>query len=86
MTERLLRHASGKVVLALEGGYNVRLTAECAQQCMRVLLGTPPPPLPMEGPTQPRKEAVAVLQAVTQMHAPFWCAMLQICYIVPSML
>ena len=74
MTERLLRHAGGKVVLALEGGYNVRLTAECSQQCMRVLLGEPAPPLPNDDPErQLLREAAAVLISVAQTHAPYWC-------------
>ncbi|KAG2497442.1 hypothetical protein HYH03_004597 [Edaphochlamys debaryana] len=38
MTERLLRFAGGRVVLALEGGYNTRVTADCAAACVRVLL------------------------------------------------
>lgn len=37
LTERLARLAAGnKLVLALEGGYNLRMTAECARQCMQV--------------------------------------------------
>lgn len=73
MTERLLRYAGGKVVLALEGGYNLRLTAECAQQCMRVLLGDTAPALPSDGPEQPLlKDAVSVLLAVAETQAPYW--------------
>lgn len=72
MTERLLRHSGGKVVLALEGGYNVRLTAECAQQCMRVLLGDHAPLLPCDGPQQLRKEAISVLHSVAETQAVFW--------------
>ena len=36
LTERMARLAKGKLVLALEGGYNLRMTAECARQCMQV--------------------------------------------------
>ena len=75
MTQRLLRFAGGKVVLALEGGYNLRMTAECAQQCMRVLLGDPAPPLPNDDPDMPLlREAAAVLVSVAQTHAPYWWA------------
>ena len=36
LTERMARLARGRLVLALEGGYNLRMTAECARQCMQV--------------------------------------------------
>ena len=36
LTERMARLAKGKLVLVLEGGYNLRMTAECARQCMQV--------------------------------------------------
>lgn len=39
MTKRLMAYAGGKIVLALEGGYNTRITADCAAACTRVLLG-----------------------------------------------
>lgn len=37
MTDRLSRLvAGGKLVLALEGGYNLRMTAECGAECVKV--------------------------------------------------
>jgi len=36
LTDRMARLAKGKLVLALEGGYNLQKTAECAQDCMQV--------------------------------------------------
>lgn len=39
MTRMLLAATNGKVVLALEGGYNVRIIATCAEACIRALLG-----------------------------------------------
>ena len=39
MTERLLSLAEGRVVLALEGGYNLDAIARSAAACLRVLLG-----------------------------------------------
>ena len=38
LTQRLARLAEGKLVLALEGGYNLRQTAECAAECAKVRL------------------------------------------------
>ncbi len=34
----------GKLVLALEGGYNVDVTGKCVAECVKVLLGEDPPP------------------------------------------
>jgi acetoin utilization deacetylase AcuC-like enzyme len=39
MTERLTRFAGGKVVLALEGGYELGIIARSAAACLGVLLG-----------------------------------------------
>lgn len=36
MTKSLLNYASGKVVLALEGGYDLKSISEAAQQCVQV--------------------------------------------------
>jgi acetoin utilization deacetylase AcuC-like enzyme len=41
MTSRLQRLAGGRVVLALEGGYNLEAISQSAAQCLRVLLGEP---------------------------------------------
>ena len=45
MTARLLTLARGRVVVALEGGYNLRSIALSAEAVLRVLMGAPPPPL-----------------------------------------
>jgi hypothetical protein len=45
MTSRLLTLARGRVVVALEGGYNLRAISTSADAVLRVLLGAPPPPL-----------------------------------------
>jgi len=39
MTQMLAGLAQGKVLMVLEGGYNVPIVAECVSECMRVLLG-----------------------------------------------
>jgi histone deacetylase 6 len=44
MTARLQGLASGRVVLALEGGYNFDAISASAARCLRILLGEPPPP------------------------------------------
>jgi len=42
LTERLLSLADGRVVLALEGGYNLDAIARSAAACLRMLLGEEP--------------------------------------------
>eukprot|EP00931_Biecheleriopsis_adriatica_P080322 TRINITY_DN53681_c0_g1_i1.p1 TRINITY_DN53681_c0_g1~~TRINITY_DN53681_c0_g1_i1.p1 ORF type:complete len:367 (+),score=85.90 TRINITY_DN53681_c0_g1_i1:332-1432(+) len=44
MTRKLMDLASGKVVLALEGGYNLDSNSESMAACTRALLGAGPPP------------------------------------------
>ncbi|KAG2446907.1 hypothetical protein HYH02_008063 [Chlamydomonas schloesseri] len=71
MTERLLQFAGGKVVLALEGGYNTSMTAECASACVRTLLdgrAAAVPPLSL----QPSEETAEDLRRVYMFQRRFW--------------
>ncbi|XP_071370468.1 polyamine deacetylase HDAC10-like, partial [Centroberyx affinis] len=45
LTHMLMSLAEGRLVLALEGGYNLQSTAEGAAACIRSLLGHACPPL-----------------------------------------
>ncbi|CAL8468789.1 g8330 [Coccomyxa elongata] len=73
MTERLARLAAGgRLVLALEGGYNLRMTAECGAECVKVLLGAKPEPLDTRGAWRPAKETGQLLARVAAAQAPFW--------------
>jgi histone deacetylase 6 len=65
MTARLNELAGGRVVLALEGGYNLEAIASSAAACLRVLLGEPPP---REDFGSPSVEAERVLTAVFEAH------------------
>ncbi|MEP6992983.1 MAG: histone deacetylase [Acidobacteriota bacterium] len=65
MTSRLSRLAGGRVVLALEGGYNLEAISLSAAACLRVLLG--------ESPTvdrfgEPSAAAGKILDAVRARH------------------
>ena len=74
LTHLLSSLAGGRLVLALEGGYNLEANAACAAACMRVLLGEPPPALPaLLGP--PRTAAQSDLEVVRSVHAPYWRCM-----------
>lgn len=39
MTQQLMQLADGKVVLALEGGYDLAAICDSAEECVRALLG-----------------------------------------------
>jgi len=51
MTKSMMEAApEGKLVLALEGGYNVPVTADCVSECTKVLMGGDPPQQLLAGP------------------------------------
>ncbi|XP_030566798.1 histone deacetylase 4 isoform X2 [Drosophila novamexicana] len=74
MTRELLQLANGKVVLALEGGYDLAAICDSAQECVRALLGDPAAPiLPSELERPPCQNAINTLQktiAIQQTHWP----------------
>ncbi|KAG2446967.1 hypothetical protein HYH02_008121 [Chlamydomonas schloesseri] len=76
MTERLLRFAGGKVVLALEGGYNTGVTAACAAACVRTLLdgATSTPLLPDTQPDTATKRNLEQVYMTQRAHWPLCCA------------
>jgi histone deacetylase 6 len=61
--------AGGRVVLALEGGYNLGAISEAAAACTAVLLGDARPPI---DPGPPNAVAERVLGEVLETHRPFW--------------
>ncbi|XP_076291494.1 histone deacetylase 4 isoform X16 [Lasioglossum baleicum] len=74
MTQQLLGLADGKVVLALEGGYDLAAICDSAQECVRALLGDEPSQLREEELTRiPCQNAIDTLQktiAVQMLHWP----------------
>jgi len=69
MTVRLKRLAGGRLVLALEGGYDLEAISAAAAACLRTLLGDPLPPEPA---ARPSAAASRVLDAVAEAARPFW--------------
>jgi acetoin utilization deacetylase AcuC-like enzyme len=55
------RHAAGRLVLVLEGGYHVRALAESVRACTEVLTGRTPPRV--GAPSSVGREAIAELRA-----------------------
>jgi histone deacetylase 6 len=71
MTDRLRALAGGRVVLALEGGYNLGAISRSAASCTRVLLGEKPP---RQDFGKPNHSGSRALEAVIQAQLPHWPA------------
>jgi len=74
MTHQLRQQlAGGRVVLALEGGYNLDVLADSSEQCLRALLGLPIEKISeMELARRPCASAVETLQKTLAIHTPYW--------------
>ncbi|XP_075440655.1 protein deacetylase HDAC6 isoform X2 [Ascaphus truei] len=70
MTHLLMGLAGGRVVLVLEGGYNLTSISESMTMCSRTLLGDPPPSLTDLRP--PRAAALCSLRSVVRTHRRYW--------------
>ncbi|KAG8229704.1 hypothetical protein J437_LFUL009829 [Ladona fulva] len=73
MTSWLSSLAGGKVVVVLEGGYNVTSTSLSLVACTKALLGDPLPPLGVAFPCQPH--ALNSIQNVVSTHQVYWPAL-----------
>lgn len=69
MTHLLKTYANGKIVLALEGGYNLTSISDAAVQCVKALLGDAPPTLP---PMKPCRNAVGTIVNTIDAISPYW--------------
>ncbi|XP_017792992.1 PREDICTED: histone deacetylase 4 [Habropoda laboriosa] len=73
MTQQLLGLANGKVVLALEGGYDLAAICDSAQECVRALLGDEPSQLREEELTRtPCQNAIDTLQKTIAVQMSHW--------------
>ncbi len=73
MTHQLRQLAGGRVVLALEGGFNLDSLAEASEQCVRALLGMPIEKIEeAELARRPCPAAVETLQKTLAIHTPYW--------------
>ncbi|GAA5844933.1 hypothetical protein JCM11251_007273 [Rhodosporidiobolus azoricus] len=73
MTHMLNALANGKLLLALEGGYNVDAIAECANACVEVIVGDE---LPMLSPIGAAcGSATNTVHEVKQVQSQFWSSM-----------
>ncbi|XP_073832771.1 histone deacetylase 4 isoform X1 [Musca autumnalis] len=73
MTRELMQLAKGKVVLALEGGYDLPAICDSAQECVRALLGDPLSPIAeSELKRQPCQNAIDTLQKTIAIQSQHW--------------
>ncbi|KAJ8683063.1 hypothetical protein QAD02_018855, partial [Eretmocerus hayati] len=73
MTQMLMSLADGKVVLALEGGYDLAAICDSAQECVRALLGDEPTPVRDEELTRrPCQNAIDTLQKTIAIQMSHW--------------
>uniref|UniRef100_A0A671XFX7 Protein deacetylase HDAC6 n=1 Tax=Sparus aurata TaxID=8175 RepID=A0A671XFX7_SPAAU len=71
LTHLLMSLAGGRVLLILEGGYNLTSISDSMAMCTSVLLGDSPPSLMTPLPP-PHRSAVATINEVIRQHAPYW--------------
>lgn len=70
LTRNLMNYANGKIVIALEGGYNLNAISESMAGCLKALLGLPPLGLNSGHILSPI--AVSAIEQTLIAHKPFW--------------
>jgi len=70
LTHFLTSLANGKVILALEGGYNIDAVSYCMTMCTKALLGDPLPPLKLNFPIC--KNAQKTMKRVLSVQKKYW--------------
>ncbi|KXJ09926.1 polyamine deacetylase HDAC10 [Exaiptasia diaphana] len=81
LTNMLMGLAGGKVVVILEGGYNLTSVEESMCSCTSTLLGDPCPRL--DGNQVPCKSAMESIRDVVNSHKPFWKALEFVNIVIP---
>uniref|UniRef100_A0AAY4EAY3 Protein deacetylase HDAC6 n=1 Tax=Denticeps clupeoides TaxID=299321 RepID=A0AAY4EAY3_9TELE len=69
LTHHLMTLAGGRMLIILEGGYNLTSISESMSMCTSMLLGDPPPLLSLK-PQHPN--AAVSINNVLRAHAPYW--------------
>ncbi|KAK9501749.1 hypothetical protein O3M35_012421 [Rhynocoris fuscipes] len=73
MTQQLMQLADGKVVLSLEGGYDLPAICDSAEECVRALLGDDPSPISDEELNRPpNQNAIDTLQKTIAIQLSHW--------------
>ncbi|XP_054286298.1 histone deacetylase 4-like isoform X3 [Macrosteles quadrilineatus] len=83
MTRQLMQLAHGKVVLSLEGGYDLAAICDSAEECVKALLGDDPRPLTSEElHRSPCQNAVDTLQKTIAVQLSHWAVLKQTAHLV----
>lgn len=72
MTKRLMQFAGGKVVIVLEGGYNLKTISESMSSCVSTLLGDEIPTFLPHEAGKPSDSALLSITNTYFAHLPFW--------------
>jgi histone deacetylase 6 len=72
MTHQLMSLAGGRVLLVLEGGYNVPVIADCAEACLRTLVGDPIAYEQEQAAVSPSSVALQAMAATIRAQSPYW--------------
>ncbi|XP_046651457.1 histone deacetylase 4-like isoform X4 [Daphnia pulicaria] len=73
MTRQLMELAGGKLVMALEGGYDLPAICDASHECVRALLGDEPVPIREEElARRPCQNAIDSLHKVISIQQPHW--------------
>uniref|UniRef100_A0A673GYI4 Protein deacetylase HDAC6 n=1 Tax=Sinocyclocheilus rhinocerous TaxID=307959 RepID=A0A673GYI4_9TELE len=73
LTHQLMSLAAGRVLVILEGGYNLTSISESMSMCTSMLLGDSPPPLDHLPP--PKTNATVTINNVLRAFSPFWSSL-----------
>eukprot|EP00884_Botryococcus_braunii_P020661 jgi/Botrbrau1/7279/Bobra.0318s0016.1 len=68
MTQMMVK--LGPTALFLEGGYNLKATAECTEACLRVMMGEPPPPKQISGSIE--DHVVVSIYTTLKLQVGYW--------------
>ncbi|XP_051562621.1 histone deacetylase 7-like isoform X2 [Myxocyprinus asiaticus] len=73
LTQKLMELAEGRVVLVLEGGYDLSALCDASQACVNALVGNEPEPLALEELQRiPCPNAVDSLKTVLRVQSRYW--------------
>lgn len=73
MTHLLSSLAGGRIILALEGGYNTETISYCMTACFKALLGDPLLPLSFAGSSSEiQQSAINTIRNVAKTHSLYW--------------
>jgi acetoin utilization deacetylase AcuC-like enzyme len=73
MTKKLMSLADGKVILALEGGYDIQSLCDCSEMCINALMNKQIPSFPNQTlDSMPNSQAIQDLENVIEIQSKFF--------------